>query len=145
MIARADFLKAHLVRVDGVSATTDDEGEKTADDETQNTLAPPTTIDKQSSQSSVKAPDVKQSKVSKTSVDESKGAAAAGAKGAKGVKDSKKDKDSTKPSQEPVTQMSDHQGNESITIPDEPLSNRPPTPPKPKVFLPPLDVAPFIR
>ena len=77
-------------------------------------------------------------------MDETKGAAPA-AKGAK-AKDTKKDKaDSNKPSQEPVTQMSDHQVNDSITIPDEPLSNRPPTPPKPKVYLPPLDIAPFIR
>lgn len=59
-------------------------------------------------------------------------------------KDSKKEKtDPTKPSQEPITQMSDH-ANESVII-DEPLSNRPPTPPKPKVYLPPLDVAPFTR
>ncbi len=78
-------------------------------------------------------------KSSKQSVDDTKTP-----KTGKG-KDSKKEKnDLSKPSQEPITQMSDHPANESIII-DEPLSNRPPTPPKPKVCLPPLDVAPFTR
>ena len=137
-------MKTHQVKVDGFLATTDDEGEKTADEEASN-VPVQLAVDKQSTQSSIKVVEsaAKLAKSSKPSAEEVKSGATT-AKGAKG-KDAKKEKtDSNKPSQEPVTQMSDHQANESITI-DEPLSNRPPTPPKPKVYLPPLDVAPFIR
>lgn len=150
-IARADFLKAHLVRVDGL---TDDEGEKTADDEAEKS----STVEKQST-TTIKpvVPENSTSKTTKASaakqmsveVDTTTKTTTGGAKGAKvAAKDAKKDTKTpvvvVVAAAELSTQMSDHAVNESINV-DESLSNRPPTPPKPKVFLPPLDVAPFTR
>ncbi len=128
MNIRSEFLKSHLVRVDGTG--TDDEIEKLNDEETS---AQQATI----SQTSVsKTPtDNNNTKPTKTTKQEE-------TKQPKGSKPKAKEKVETKVQE--ATPLVNEQVPAAPPVEEE-LSNRPPTPPKPKVYLPPLDVTPFIR
>lgn len=129
MVARSKFLRENLVKQDGTPAT-DDEFDKTIEEEAQLAQA-------QSSQTSV---------ISKLGGGESKSGVRvkasedpSGSKGIKGGKQKKEKTDVVRISSEAPEQITE------IAVVEEVFSNRPPTPPKPKTILPPIDLSPFIR
>lgn len=121
MIARSKFLRENLVKQDG-SLATDDEFEKTLEEEAQ--------LQVQASQTSL---------ASKQGGGKSKADESASKLGSKGLGKQKKEKNDVKISSEAPEQITE------IAVVEETLSTRPPTPPKPKTFLPPLDLTPFTR
>ena len=140
-IARADFLKAHQVRTEG--AATDDEGDKPPEEEQPAPQAQPTPAQPTPQNVQIPTPKVVEPKSSKEPKSK-QSVAGDEVKSSKGSKQKKDKAESVKASQELTPQVNEQLANESITI-EEPLSNRPPTPPKPKFYLPPIDVAPFLR
>jgi hypothetical protein len=125
---RSEFLKSHLVRVDG--AGTDDEIEKVNDEDitAQQATNSQTSVSKTPTETTTTKP-AKPTKQEET-------------KQPKGSKPKGKEKVETKV-QEPAPVV-----NEQVPVVppvEEELTNRPPTPPKPKVYLPPLDITPFAR
>ena len=140
MVARGQFLKSNLVRVDG--PMTDDEYEKLPDDD--QILSQGTQQAILSTSASIAQPKQVQIDPKKLKLPEDPKAAV------KPVTKVKKDKE--KP--ETTSKSQDPQSNETAvdqfiqqisSTNDEVLLNRPPTPPKPKVFLPPIDIAPFVK
>lgn len=123
MVARSKFLRENLVKQDG-SPATDDEFEKLIEEESQ--IQGP-------NQSSVVTKQIEGAKTAKSKFSEDPGA-----KQPKGSKQKKETKD-VKISSEAPEQIGE------TAVVEEVLSNRPPTPPKPKTFLPPLDLTPFSR
>ena len=150
-IARSNFLKSNLVKADG-SLATDDEAEKQSSEEvlpesmkplvasTFQAVAalvvkPAPPAQPPTAASSAKPSD-DQPKVSIT------------------IKQRKKEQPSIKPILEAEVKSSNDllKTEDSVTVAvtvkeivDEFLLDRPPTPPKPKVFLPPIDVIPFVK
>lgn len=119
MVARSKYLRENLVKQDGTPAT-DDEFEKTIEEESQ--------LQVQSSQTNLMPKLGGRSKASEDLT----------SRLIKGFKQ-KKEKNDVRISSEAPEQITE------IAVVEERLSNRPPTPPKPKTLLPPLDLSPFIR
>ena len=119
MVARSKYLRENLVKQDGTPAN-DDEFEKTIEEESQ--------LQVQSSQTNLVPKLGGRSKASEDLT----------SRLIKGFKQ-KKEKNDVRISSEAPEQITE------IAVVEERLSNRPPTPPKPKTLLPPLDLSPFIR
>lgn len=132
MVARAKYLRENLVKLDG-SLATDDELEKTIDEESSQAAVNHNTS--QTSVQSKQATDVS-TKPPKTARQSEEAPPTKTSKTAK----PKKEKNDVKIAVEEPEKI-----NETIVVVEEVLSNRPPTPPKPKTQLPPLDLTPFIR
>lgn len=122
MASRNRFLKENLVKVDGGSIT-DEELEKPNED--QNELQATASTSSTQQIPSQKQTDAKTKKAEDRPQ-----------KGSKGKKDTKADIKVELPQIEIVAEP---------LVSDEILSNRPPTPPKAKIVLPPIDVEPFLR
>lgn len=133
MVARAKYLRENLVKLDG-SLATDDELEKTIDEESSQAA-----VNHNTSQTSV------QSKQA-TDVSTKPPKTARQSEEAPPTKTSKTSKPKKEKNDVKIAAVEEPEKiNETIVVVEEVLSNRPPTPPKPKTQLPPLDLTPFIR
>lgn len=133
-IARSNFLKSNLIKADGTPYTEEDTEKVQADEELQSKVL-------EQMQASIKPKQSVSQPVAIKNDDQPKASIT--------VKSRKKD-----PSIKPIleTEVKSSQDLNKIeetfnmtNATDEILLSRPPTPPKPKVFLPPIDVAPFIK
>lgn len=123
MVARSKYLRENLVKQDGTPAT-DDEFEKTLEEEAQMQV-------QAASLTSLRQLGAK----SKASEDP----AIKLAKSLFGGGKQKKERNDVRISSEAPEQIAE------ISAVEEVPSNRPPTPPKPKTLLPPLDLGPYLR
>lgn len=153
MISRTKFLKENLIKIDGGSLTDDEIDKQNEEDplnqtqshQTLNQPLPPilsagsSTHGQQGNQkSSNEATNVtnKQAKGGKQAEEQKTST--------KGSKQKKDKTESTKVSQELIAQQASEQLSEALVV-EEVLTNRPPTPPKLKIVLPPIDIGPFVR
>jgi hypothetical protein len=154
LLARGEFLKSHLVKQDG-SALVDNEFEK-INEETlreKNEQAAAFLLQQQLQNESFLGNTAthKQKADSKASKNEQASSSAlgnrqsiaGGGKGSKGRKDKSVDLKSSL--QEVNEDDKVIASAKEILAHEEILLNRPPTPPKPKVVLPPIDVSPFVK
>jgi hypothetical protein len=130
-VARSKYLKENLIKLDG-SLATDDEFDRTVDDDAQLQAQQISVSQSQTSIQSKQTTNVSKQSKPKQSED-------IGSKQSKGSK-LKKETSDTKIASADITE----QVTEPVLV-EEVFSNRPPTPPKPKTQLPPLDLSPFIR
>ncbi len=144
MIARSNFLKANLVKADGL---TDDESEKEfkekelpKEKEKEKEEEENNQLQQISGSKSVEQNGKQPSKDKSKGSEDPKGSKASKEKVQK-EKSKEKSDSLTKSTQDLTSHIEQPINNEAEEI----LLNRPPTPPKPKVFLPPIDATPFIR
>jgi hypothetical protein len=169
-IARTNFLKTNLIKADG-NTSTDDENEKDKSLEEEEVQLPPQTITRKVSLSKKNLPAASSNTsltkntesstnvatnltatktTSSTSLTTPKGGtkqsettSTTKTKGTKKDKEKEKEKEKTALQQQTANdQLLNESANEKV---DEILLARPPTPPKPKIFLPPIDISPFLK
>jgi hypothetical protein len=132
--ARLEYLKTHMVKTDQghedeEKMIEDDHSIELQQQQQQQLVLQQQQQQQQAKQDTTGAKQVKTAKLA-TTVDEAK------TKGGK----QKKSVIETKTLEQPVEQLV-----EPVNPVDEVLLNRPPTPPKPKTVLPPVDIIPFVR
>lgn len=153
MISRSKFLKENMIKVDGGSIT-DEENEKSNDDELNQTIQQSSHSNQlptiASAGSSASSGHPSQQSSQRAVQAQSKAKQTEDTKGAKVAKGGKKEKDkaeSTKASSQELINQTIEQANETVPNVEEILMSRPPTPPKPKNILPPIEpyIEPFLR
>jgi hypothetical protein len=138
IVARSKYLKENLIRLDG-NPVTDDELEKTLDDELQSQHSTAPASNATTNATGKQGDSSRQQAKTKQSED----ATSKLSKGSKQKKDAKLAADAKLAVQELVNQSIDQAAEASVM--EEILSTEPPVPPKPKTILPPLDLVPFLR
>lgn len=154
-IARGEFLKSHLIKQDG-SPLDDDEFEKITEEQEKQREQHIQQLFQQKEETTGKGKGAGGGTAGKTVTTtasaankddaKSKGAGGAGAAGSKQKKDSKLDRQQQQQKAELLQQQAEEEKAAAAAREvEEAPTNRPPTPPKPKVVLPPIDVSPFVR